>query len=300
MPGFASSVLPLHWSRVALGLVLAAVGHAPGARAAGAAVAVLVPLLGGVESLHPVEVHVGVDEVVQGEVIAVRSAPLRRRGGLPLHGRGRRQGRAQVREPEGDIALRPPVPALPRRQPWRRRVGARGRRGGRDGGRRGQIGVRQRRERVEREEERLRERPRVVPRRARRRRRRRGGDLGVRRRETRLRVRGRSERRREPPVRRRGRRRRGARQVERGRGARHHRRLPRRHVVGARPRIGRTGVVHGGGSSRRFGEGRVWSADHEAEEMAKMDGVKRRRGEEGSSKIKTKFPRFFSRKIILF
>uniref|UniRef100_A0A0A9F2C9 Uncharacterized protein n=1 Tax=Arundo donax TaxID=35708 RepID=A0A0A9F2C9_ARUDO len=95
MPGLAP-VLPVHRRGLALSLVLAALRRAPGARAAGAAVAVVVALLGGVERVEAVQVHVGVDEVVQGRVVAVRSAPLRRRDCLALHRGRRRQRRAEL------------------------------------------------------------------------------------------------------------------------------------------------------------------------------------------------------------
>ena len=251
MPGLAP-VLPVDRRGLALGLVLAALGRAPRARAAGAAVAVVVAVLGGVERVDAVEVHVGVDEVVErGVVAAVRSAPLGRDGDLALDRRRRGQRRAELREAaEGDVAVRAAVGSLPRRQPERRRrrrlllrVGARRRRGRRHRVRRGaQIGVRRRREWVEREEERLGEGARVVAPAPRR------GDLAVGRREARLWVRRRAERRREAAVP--GRR--GGRQVERGRGARH-RRLPpelRREVVARGGGVGGSRVVHRGAAAR--------------------------------------------------
>jgi hypothetical protein len=249
MPGLAP-VLPVHRRGLALRLVLAALGRAPGARAAGAAVAVVVAVLGGVERVQAVQVHVGVDEVVErGVVAAVRSAPLGRDGDLALDRRRRGQRRAELREAaEGDIAVRAAVGALPGRQPERRRrlllrVGAGRRRGRRHRVRRGaQIGVGRRRERVEREEERLGEGARVVDPAPRR------GDLGVGRREARLRVRRRAERRREAAVPGGG----GGRQVERGRGARHRRLCPelRREVVARGAGVGGSRLVHRGAAAR--------------------------------------------------
>jgi hypothetical protein len=115
-------VLPLRRCGLAVSLLLAAL-----ACATGAAVAVI----GGVQQVEAVEVHVGVDEVVEGGGVGVRYEPLRQREGLPLDWHRWQQRRAELRETKG------------------RRDGVR---------RGGQIGVgRRRRERVEREEKGLRE-----------------------------------------------------------------------------------------------------------------------------------------------
>jgi len=256
MPGLAP-ILPVDRRGLALRLVLAALGRAPGARAAGAAVAVFVAVLGGVERVQPVQVHVRVDEIIERGVIAaaaVRSAAVGRSGDLALDGSRRGQRRAELREAEGDVALRAAVACPPGRQAERRRRrrvrvgGGRRRRGGRyRGGRGAQIGVgrqrRRQRERVEREEERLGERARVVGAGAAWRR-----DLAVGRREARrLRVRRRPERRREAavPGRRGGCG--GGGQVERRRGARHWRLPPELLLLLRREVVARgTGGVGGG------------------------------------------------------
>jgi hypothetical protein len=72
------TVLPLHRRGLAVSLLLATL-----ACAAGTAVAVV----GGVQQVKAVEVHVGVDEVVEGSGVGVRSEPLWQREGLPLNWR---------------------------------------------------------------------------------------------------------------------------------------------------------------------------------------------------------------------
>jgi hypothetical protein len=121
------AVLPLRQRGLVVSLLLATL-----ACAASAAIMVI----GGVQQVEAVEVHVGVDEVVEGGGVGVRSKPLWQREGLPLDWHRWRQRWAELRETKG------------------RRDGVR---------RGGQIDVGRRwRERVERVEEGLREGARIL------------------------------------------------------------------------------------------------------------------------------------------